>query len=86
MFHQEFCVHNGSNYQTHEEDKIIFVDFRMLDNMDLIKHKYVKAPILISLNWDVDFHVHTNASLLALGVMLVHNLTRKHDQLIVFCF
>jgi hypothetical protein len=58
----------------------------MLDNMDLIKHKYVKAPILISLNWDVDFHVHTNASLLALGVMLVHNLTRKHDQLIVFCF
>jgi hypothetical protein len=33
MFYQEFCIHNGPNYQTHEEDKEIFVDFKMLGSM-----------------------------------------------------
>jgi hypothetical protein len=33
MFHQEFYIHNGPNYQTHEENRINFVDFRMLGNM-----------------------------------------------------
>jgi hypothetical protein len=42
---------------------------------ELIKQKYVEAPILISLNWDVEFHVHTDASLLDVGVMLAQNLT-----------
>jgi len=42
---------------------------------ELIKQKYVEAPILISPNWDVEFHVHTNASLLAVGAMLAQNLT-----------
>jgi hypothetical protein len=42
----------------------------MLGSMELIKHKYVKTPILISPNWDVEFHVHTNASLLTIGAML----------------
>jgi len=41
----------------------------------LIKQKYVGAPILIFLNWDVEFHVHTNASLLDVGAMLTQNLT-----------
>jgi hypothetical protein len=31
----------------------------------LIKQIYVKAPILLPLNWDVEFRVHTYASLLA---------------------
>jgi hypothetical protein len=35
--------------------------------------------------WKVEFHVHTNASsLLVVGVMLAQNLTRKHDQFIVY--
>lgn len=46
---------------------------------ELIKQKYVKSPILIFLNWKVEFHVHTNASLLIVGAMSVQNLTRKHD-------
>ncbi len=37
---------------------------------ELIKQKYIEASILISPNWQVEFHVHTNASLLAMGAML----------------
>jgi hypothetical protein len=31
---------------------------------ELIKHKYIETPILIPPKWDVEFHVHTHASLL----------------------
>ncbi len=51
---------------------------------ELIKPKYIETPILISLNWKVEFHVHTNASLLAVGTMLFHNLIGKSDQLVVY--
>ncbi len=30
MLHQEFCIHNDLNYQTHEEDIIVFVNFKVL--------------------------------------------------------
>lgn len=46
---------------------------------ELIKQNYVKSPISIFLNWLVEFHVHTNASLLIVGAMSAQNLTRKHD-------
>jgi hypothetical protein len=51
---------------------------------ELIKQKYVEALILISPNWQIEFHVHTYASLLAIGAMLFQNLTRKSDQLVVY--
>jgi hypothetical protein len=51
---------------------------------ELIKHKYIETPILISPNRHVEFYVHTNASLLVVGVMLSHNVTRKSDQLVVY--
>jgi len=51
---------------------------------ELIKQNYIEAPILISPNWQVEFHVHTNASLLAMGAMLSQNVTRKSDQPIVY--
>ncbi len=35
--------------------------------------------ILISPNWDVEFHVHTYACLLVIGAMLIHNIIGKHD-------
>ncbi len=50
----------------------------------MIKQKYIEAPILISPNWHVEFHVHTYASLLTMGVMLFQNVTRKSDQLVVY--
>ncbi len=50
----------------------------------MIKHKYIETPILISPNWQVEFHVHTYASLLDVGAMLFQNVTRKSDQPIVY--
>jgi hypothetical protein len=32
----------------------------------------------------MEFHVHTHASLLAIGAMLAHNLIGKYDQPIVY--
>jgi len=37
-----------------------------------------------STKWDIDFHVHSNASNLAMGVILAQNPTRKCDQLIAY--
>jgi hypothetical protein len=44
----------------------------------------MEALILIPPNWQMEFHVHTNASLLVVDVMLAQNPTRKYDQLIVY--
>ncbi len=46
----------------------------------------MEAPILIPLNWPMEFHVHTNAFLLAICVMLTQNPTRKYDQTILYAF
>ncbi len=51
---------------------------------ELITQKYIEASILISPNWQVEFHVHTNASLLTMGAMLSQNVTWKSDQPIVY--
>lgn len=37
-------------------------------------------PISITLKWDMEFHVHTNASNIAIEVMLAQNPSRKYDQ------
>jgi len=42
------------------------------------------ARILIPLKWDIEFHVHSNASNLAMGVMLVQNPIGKCDQSIAY--
>ncbi len=52
----------------------------------MIKHKYIEALILISPNWQVEFHVHTYVSLLVVGAMLFLNITGKSDQPIVYAF
>jgi hypothetical protein len=44
----------------------------------------MEAPILIPPNWQLECHVHTNASLLAIAVMLVDNPIGKYDQFIVY--
>ncbi len=46
----------------------------------------METPILIPPNWQLKFHVHTNASLLAIGAMLAQNPTGKYDQPIVHAF
>ncbi len=44
-----------------------------------INNWYVQAPILISPNWELEFHVHIDASQLALGAILTQNPTSKFD-------
>jgi hypothetical protein len=40
----------------------------------------METSILIPPNWKLEFHVHTYASLLAVGAMLAHNPTDKYDH------
>ncbi len=51
---------------------------------EAIKQRYLDAPILITLKWDMEFHIHTNASNLAIGVMLAQNPIEKCDQPIAY--
>jgi hypothetical protein len=44
----------------------------------------MEAPILIPPNWQKEFHVHTHASLLAIGAMLAQNPIGKYNQPIVY--
>lgn len=45
-----------------------------------IKSMYQNAPILIAPQWDLEFHVHIDASNIAVGVMLAQNPIGKCDQ------
>jgi hypothetical protein len=36
------------------------------------------------MNWNVEFHVHKNASLLDVGTLLAKNIIGKNDQLVVY--
>jgi len=39
-------------------------------SLDLLKEKMVTSPILVFLDWKREFHVHVDASCIALGVVL----------------
>jgi len=49
-----------------------------------IKERYVNAPILIAVDWKLEFHIYSNASNLAVGTMLAQNPTGKIDQPVVY--
>jgi hypothetical protein len=51
-----------------------------LNAWDEIKNQYVQALILINPNWELEFHVHTNAFHLVLRSILAYNPTSKFDQ------
>ncbi len=51
-----------------------------------IKNQYVQAPIHISLNWELESHVHIDASQLVVGTILAQNIISKFDQLIMCAF
>jgi len=44
----------------------------------------MEAPILITPNWQLEFHVHAYAFLLAMGAMLAQNPTGKYDRTILY--
>jgi hypothetical protein len=35
-----------------------------------IKNQYIQAPILMNINWELEFHVHIDVSQLAIGAIL----------------
>ena len=49
-----------------------------------IKTWYQNAPILIGVDWKLEFHIHTDASDIAVGAMLDQNPIGKIDQLIAY--
>ncbi len=61
-----------------------FIWTTMSKSLDQIKNKYMEALILIPPNWQMEFYVHTDASLLAIGAMLAQNPISKYDQPIVY--
>jgi hypothetical protein len=40
----------------------------------------MEAPILIPPNWQMEFHVHIDASLFVVSARLAHNPIGKYDQ------
>jgi len=49
-----------------------------------IKNRYIQAPILINPNYELEFHVHIDASQLVVGAILAHNPTSKIDQCVMY--
>ncbi len=83
VFHQGFYFHYGSHYEVIVEDRSFQMDGIMLISLGRNQTTcYMDAPIFISPHWDIEFHVHTYISNLAIEVMLVQNLTKKCDQAI----
>jgi hypothetical protein len=68
MFYQKNCYNYGTYHQIDKKKHRLL--FGQRKAWELIKQKYIETPILISPNWQMEFHVHTNASLLVVGVML----------------
>lgn len=49
-----------------------------------IKQCYLEAPIPIPSQWTMEFHIHTDASNIAVGAMLAQNPTKKCNQPILY--
>ncbi len=65
---------------TRKAKKILWIECQK--TWELIKKKCIETLILIAPKWDVEFHVHRNASLLVVGTLLAHNITRKNARLL----
>lgn len=68
-----------------KKKKTFFAEQNMSTSLAIHKAKVCRNIETNIFEWKVEFHVHTNASLLlVVGAMLAQNLTRKHDQFIVY--
>jgi len=52
--------------------------------LDILKENMVAAPILVFLDWNKEFHVHVDASCIALRVVLAEPGAREIDHPIAF--
>ena len=53
-------------------------------SLDILKENMVVAPILVFLDWNKEFHVHVDASCIALGVVLAQPGAGEIDHPISF--
>jgi hypothetical protein len=53
-------------------------------NVEEIKNQYVQAFILINPDWELEFHVRTNAFQIGEGATLAYNSIGKFDQSIMY--
>jgi hypothetical protein len=85
MFCQEIFFSHGINHKVNEEDQTFYLDHRVSKSLGSYQvNIYVEAPILIPPNWQLEFYVHIDASLLAVVAMFAQNSIGKYDQLIVY--
>jgi hypothetical protein len=59
--------------------KEIICTWECQEAWEIIKGKYVEVPILIALNWHIEFHVHIDVFNLVIKVMLAQNLDTRYD-------
>ena len=52
--------------------------------LDMMKEKMVETKILVFPDWEKTFHVHVDASAIALGSILAHPRARELDHPITF--
>jgi len=55
-----------------------------MKSLDVLKEKLVSAPILVFPKWNLEFHVHVDASRIALGVVLTQEGGEGLDHPIMF--
>ena len=67
-----------------KKDATFFWDEECQHNLDLLKEKMVTTPILVFLDWKKEFHVHVDASCIALGVVLTQVDEGQMDHPIAF--
>jgi len=55
-----------------------------MKSLDVLKGKFPSTPILVFPKWDVEFHVHVDASCIALGAVLTQEGSEGLDHPIAF--
>ncbi len=87
QFYRSFIKKNsfyhGTNHKVGEENITFYLYHKVSKNLGLDQVK-IHGTNSNTSKWQLEFHVHTYASLLAVGAMLAQNPIGKYDQLIVY--
>jgi hypothetical protein len=63
-------LYHGTNYQVDEENITFYLDHTMSKNLGSNQEKVHGSTNSSTSNWQMEFHMHMDASLLAIGAML----------------
>ena len=67
-----------------KKDATFFWDDECQKSLDVLNENKISAPILVFLYWKKEFHVHVDASCIALGVVLTQPSEGDIDHPISF--